>query len=48
MWYLNYCSPFLYNTGSIMSFRYIMYSEIAVLFLVYVAFMILYQVSGCN
>ena len=47
MWFLNYCSPFLFNFGSTYINRIIMYSEIFALFLVYVIFEILYKlVSG--
>lgn len=48
MWYLNYCSPFLYNPGSTYFNRIIMYSEVAALFLVYVVFMILYRLASSN
>ena len=48
MWFLNYCSPFLFNSGSTFTNRIIMYSEIFALFILYVIFLILYRVASGN
>lgn len=49
MWYLNYCSPFIYNTtGSPQVIRYILYSCIAVEFLVYIFYIAKYKWFGCT
>lgn len=47
MWFLNYCSPFIYNTvGSAQTIRYILYSCIAIEYLVYVFYIAKYKWSG--
>lgn len=44
MWLLNYCSPFLYNSsGATASIRYVMYSCLALLFLVYAVYISIYK-----
>lgn len=44
MWYLNFCSPFLFtNNTPPMYYRYIMYSEIFALFIIYVIFYFAYR-----
>lgn len=48
MWYLNYCSPFIYNTvGSSQTIRFILYSCLAVEFIVYIFYIIKYKWFGC-
>ena len=47
MWYLNYCSPFIYGTvGTSQVIRYILYSCIAVEFLVYIFYIVKYKWFG--
>lgn len=49
MWHLNYCSPFLFEEGqNPMTYRYIMYSEIFALFLVYLVQILMYRFTGSN
>ena len=49
MWYLNYCSPFLYDTNStVQTIRTILYSTLALQYLVYVFFISKYKFFGCT
>lgn len=46
MWYLNYCAPFLNNDPIMKIARYILLSDLLVLFLMYIAILLYYQCSS--
>ncbi len=47
MWYLNYCSPFMFKTGTPPQiYRYVMYSELYALFIIYLIITIVYKFFG--
>ena len=49
MWFLNYCSPFLFNdTDTINTYRTLMYSEILGVFCIYIVFITIYKIAGGN
>lgn len=49
MWILNYCAPFIFRgTDNINAYRFIMFSEVFALFIVYFVIVLLYKVVGSN
>lgn len=49
MWFLNYCSPFMYVRGSAtFAYRFVMYSEIFAMFLIYLFHLVAYRFASGN
>lgn len=47
MWYINYCSPFIYRDGTDpTTFRYIMFSCVLLLYLLYCVMILVYKIGG--